>query len=555
MIRLYSTLCCIATLWITCSCGDSEVSRSLNDIESYILERPNSALVALRAIDKEQIGASKDKAKYSLLYAMALDKNYIDTTDVSVIQPAIDYYERTDDVESRMKAYYYLGRIQQNGKKSQDALLSFFQAYELRDKSIDNRYKMMITAILYQLYSNRYMSDIAKKYAEEAMEYAELLGDRKAIWIMKGQLARAYANNREKTKADSLYRVYMTEPVLDTTIFAKNILFYSRILVSRKPSNPQRSIEVFREATKIYHAKPNVEDYYVHAYALDLSGERKTADKILKEVESRRIGEVERAYWKYRIYKNRGMLAEALPCFERCISKQDSLIISNLHQTLESTQKEYLYEKAKKEEEQRKADRSFFIIIGLSLIVIIVLIMFIGFVKHHRMQEKLTQISWLKKETEKQLCFTSEKLQEKEEYMERLRQKYMSTYREQYQILNELCSSYLAPSFSGPRERIYNNVKKILAVFTEDNTTPSNAEEMVDKAFDGLMTKFRKEYPLFSKIENKMVALFIMGFEAKTISLLTNYTVKSVYGKKDRIKKRIAKTTSPFKEEILRFLA
>ena len=55
-------------------------------------EKVDSCLTVLRSIDTTTLTRPADKARWSLLYAMALDKNYIDTTDLSVLQPAIDHY-------------------------------------------------------------------------------------------------------------------------------------------------------------------------------------------------------------------------------------------------------------------------------------------------------------------------------------------------------------------------------------------------------------------------------------------------------------------------------
>jgi hypothetical protein len=50
--------------------------RDLLDIESYIDARPDSALVAIRQIDTLSLKTKAQKAKFALLHAMALDKNF-----------------------------------------------------------------------------------------------------------------------------------------------------------------------------------------------------------------------------------------------------------------------------------------------------------------------------------------------------------------------------------------------------------------------------------------------------------------------------------------------
>ena len=60
--------------------------------------------------------------------AAALDKNYIDTADTRVVQPAVDWYERHGKPEDRLKAYMYLGTEQLNGGEYNKAIVSFYKA-------------------------------------------------------------------------------------------------------------------------------------------------------------------------------------------------------------------------------------------------------------------------------------------------------------------------------------------------------------------------------------------------------------------------------------------
>lgn len=90
---------------------------------------------------------------------------------------------------------------------------------------------------------------------------------------------------------------------------------------------------------------------------------------------------------------------------------------------------------------------------------------------------------------------------------------------------------------------------------SNDKENPSHAEKIVNNAWDNIMNRIRKDYPSFSENDYKLIALSVMGFEAKTISLLMNYTPKTVYGKKARIKQRIADSSVAAKQEYLAFLS
>lgn len=55
------------------ACGDRMVKEELDDIGSYIREKPDSALAAIRAIDTSTLTSRALRAQYSLLHAIALD--------------------------------------------------------------------------------------------------------------------------------------------------------------------------------------------------------------------------------------------------------------------------------------------------------------------------------------------------------------------------------------------------------------------------------------------------------------------------------------------------
>ena len=556
MIRLYRTLCFTATLWIICSCGDSEASRYLNDIESYILERPDSALVALRAIDKEQIGASKDRAKYSLLYAMALDKNYIDTTDVSVIQPAIDYYERTDDAESKMKAFYYLGRIQQNAKESQDAIFSFTKALDFANDVEESYFKIRIHTALSRLYSNKYSVNEALYHIKEAYRYSQTSSDQYAKWFIMSRMARCYARSRLVKEADSVYLAFMNSPILDTTNYATTLFEYAKMLILRKPHDSKKSIEVFNLAKNKFRGRPTKEDLYYHAYALDVNGDAKGADKILHIADSNGgNGIIASCNAKYKIFRRRQNFKEALFYFEKTINNQDSVIISNLRQSIFKTQSEYYMEKADKIEIEKREEKYRLLFIIFALIISVIVAAQLIYYLKRKVDNQKEKIILIQEEIERRMVEIEKNSNEKNTQIINLRKKFLSAYKSQYRLLNNLCATYLLPDRGDSTARIYGEVKRTLSEIVDMSSFPSKLEILVNDELDGIMDKIRAIHPHFTESDYRLISLFIMGFEAKTISLLTNYTVKSVYGKKDRIKKRIANSSSAFKEEILRFLA
>lgn len=136
------------------SCDNRQTKSLLQDVETYIQERPDSALRVLRKVDSLTLNTKSLRARYSLLFAMALDKNYIDTTALSILEPTVAYYERLGSPQDKMLSCYYLGRIYANRKDYPNAVIFYSQA--LRESSQDGE----IATEVYS-YSNGYKVQIA----------------------------------------------------------------------------------------------------------------------------------------------------------------------------------------------------------------------------------------------------------------------------------------------------------------------------------------------------------------------------------------------------------
>lgn len=75
---IIALLLAVATL---SSCVDKKANAAISLAESLMEDTPDSALVVMETIDTSRLAGKAQRARYSLLYSMALDKNYIDTAD------------------------------------------------------------------------------------------------------------------------------------------------------------------------------------------------------------------------------------------------------------------------------------------------------------------------------------------------------------------------------------------------------------------------------------------------------------------------------------------
>ena len=79
--HIYRLVAAVLAAITIVSCNDarkSETFRVLEDVDSFIEARPDSALAVLEGIEKSELTSKELEAKYALLLSQALDKNYID---------------------------------------------------------------------------------------------------------------------------------------------------------------------------------------------------------------------------------------------------------------------------------------------------------------------------------------------------------------------------------------------------------------------------------------------------------------------------------------------
>ena len=545
----------VIVLSYTVSCGNGSTAQLLDDVESYIRERPDSALNVLRSIDRTNLSGRKEKARFSLLHAMAIDKNFIDTTDLSIIQPAVDYYSKHGNLDDRVKALYYLGCIQQNGHNDIESVQTLTYAWELIKDTDNDYYKCLICNAIYFIYSRAYNDEEALVWAERAHEYASKAGDSLGAWIFKGWIAATYQSLRRYDVSDSLFTKFMALPIMDSTVYARHMFNYAKCLVlNRSNPNPEKAISLFKDAASRYKGKPAIDDYYVYAYAMELLHKSSAADKLL--VRLKQLDSTGQAYygWNYKIHKLRGNDKLALYYFEKIYHLQDSIIVSNLRQSLHKAQRDFFMAKAHNEEATRRVEKLKYSIVILLLLGASAGITFILYRKNRVRKDRILELSSLKDIIEGQLHEKESENTETVRKIQVLRSEYYQLYKNQYIRLDELCAAYFSPVHRGPKEKIYESVKDILSNIADTKRSPSGAEELVNNHLNGLLSRLRKEGVALSEQDFRLLAFIILGFSAKTISAIIGISPENVYTRKFRIKATISSSEAPVKDEILPFL-
>ena len=153
------------------SCRPSYVESQLLDIESYIMDRPDSALTVLESMDRSLLDKEEYRAHHALLHAMALDKNFVNVDDDSLAQVAVGYYSRKGPEKNYARSLYYLGIAYYYQKEYKKAIVELTKAEEL-SRSADSLYLVLTKISQADAYARTYNIIEEEKCLREASSIA-----------------------------------------------------------------------------------------------------------------------------------------------------------------------------------------------------------------------------------------------------------------------------------------------------------------------------------------------------------------------------------------------
>lgn len=544
----------------------------MDSAENVMWTRPDSALAALESIDTLSLKTKAQRARYSLLYTMALARNHRDIPDLRIIKPAAGYYDRHGSNDDKMKMYFYLGTAQYDAGDPESAIASYIRAKEYSSHSDNLVFKGIISSSISDVYLWNNNNTESISYCKEACDYFAQAKDSFRLWNTTGLLANRYSNIRDWTKADSLYSIFFSQPVRDTSIYSGQLLNLAWNNIFKPGSDPHESIDLFRKATGEYGVIPSISDYGVYAYASDVIGDHDTANDIIRQLDKVDSSSTILKIWKYRILKRRGDYKEALVYLEQSIDDRDSEVLETVGQSVALAQSDYYENKSLLLDKDRRIQRQMKWLIFLIALLVVASGLGIYSKRKKLWQRQMEEMSFINDEVnqrlneillsekehlraidslksanelaEKNIQTLSEKLSdaaEKERMLMVQRAKYVQANKRQYAQMNDLCRQYLEfpkTSQSG-KDEIYAKVKKILAILDEPNQ--KELESMLDDNLDGIMTKLRAAIPDTTEKDFRFISFLILCFDTKTIARMMDYNVNTVYTKRYNIKEKIAR--------------
>lgn len=508
-MRLIAALV-LAICLFSCT-SHSEHWETLAQVESYIEDRPDSALSVLERIDASELSGREEMARYALLYSMALDKNYIDTTTFDVLQPAIDYYIEHGTPDEQLRTYYYQGRIYQNYGNDSLAMECFVNAIAYGAKSQDVLTKARVYFAQSKIYYSICEWDRFIGCNKKAASLFKEAGHQNSYYNCIIRLINGYTMNNDSVNA--LLYIEECKPILSTMSINRMIDFYSSYLTylvkNGTESDILSTIEEYTAAIpeskvdwlSVSNAYLKIKDYDNALKSLSRYSSPNTANGVKYQI------------LLSEIYEQLGRYKEALSAYKSFMAVTDSVEYSIMRQNTKFVESRFQLEMDTIKERETKM-----CIILLDLIIVILLIAAIIWlrtkIKLHRIAKELAE----RKADRLQMMY-QEIVEERDNLSTLLLQgntvspAARTAINKRIGIINKFITSYLTDK-SGLDNTAIESIEELL----------SNKEAFMDStklAFEGSHPKFINylEEKGLTDWEIKYCCLYALGLRGKDVGL------------------------------------
>ena len=513
------------------------VASVFDEVESYINERPDSALAVLQGVDSTSLTTRALRARYSLLRTMALDKCYKDITVPGLLDPAVAWYECHGTADERMKALYYQGRIAQDNKDLNSSVIYYALAEEYVDDITDKHALGLLYLAEASVYNAVYNTDKEQEYTEKALVVFRDTND--PIYESSlGNLALVYHTRKDWEKADSLYREAIDHS--DSYPHALSVFLsnYARMKLLRPDKDPEGTIELLNRKRGLSGGVLTPKEAGAYAYALALTGNNAASSKLKTQLQSLTgKARYDALPWLMRMSSLEGDAESANQYSSEMHSGEEAIVSEILSDSVTQALQDY-YAQTAQQERERRFRQGLWALGSILFLLMLTLVL----LNQSRFQKlRLTEKNKEKEELSAKLALYGTTVEETLDFS--------------FDALNKLSDAFYHPNTAQQE-----TFREIMAKYVSDVASRTRLgdaiEQNINIIHDDVITKLRTEVPALKEKDIKLFSLYLFGFSYKAISeFFPEFTsVNSVYSRVSRLRKTIAESGSAHTEFFLSFL-
>ena len=592
---LYSLI--ISLCLLISSCNHSSVTTSiLSEAEKVMTEYPDSALKLLQSIPNPEGLTGKAQADYALLYSQALDKNYIDTANDSLIQIAVDYYKDRNDVKAKFYSYYYLGRVYVNGNLLDLATLAFMNAEQEVEALGDDYAAGLLYTEMGDIYREYYDSPKALECYQRATRYYEKAGKHQhKLWGQLTQTAVYDAMGEKQMCYDLLCNIMSEAKRIGYSQMIRFCLG-DLIIMSLKMERKADALNFYKELKENYSMEGFTPSFYASLGVLqarenNYSDAQTYLEKAwgLSEIVNDSIFVHHKAS---EIYLAQQKYEKAYSELENCVLLQNKEMLKALRQPVLTIQKDFLEKELAHKQYRIKMERLVYTLVGIIVILVAVLVVSVLRKKLKKQektyQQKLANLQTEALERERKLRTYTQELETKsalsrkdierlslelaisKEHIEksrlfreeaRLHEQELRTgfwvllhklFKRNAKQLEETLHIFDKQPYKNNEYKVKSIEEYVLNLkgnLCGSRTANRQLEDLVNEYYDNAIERLRAEVKFPDEKHYQLVCLLLVGLSVNLIASLTGETTNAVYKRRDKIRE-ILKQSSLSGEDV-----
>lgn len=533
----------IFTLCARCSPKQADVW--LAESERLMKKAPDSAFTLLKEIPRNTLRTREQQALFALLYSQALDKNYIDVTNDSLISIAVDYYNAHPEPYRLMLAYYYLSRIQYNAENYAASLLSAHKARKQAERISDYFYLGMIYRSISTVYNRIYNANEEIRYSllsHQSFSKAHAEAYAAFAFINMGH---AYYNNHEYEESIHIAQEAFgtASAQRDTPLMAESLHLLGCSYAAQQ--NYRDGKEVLLRLQALCPTYLSDQDYKNLALVYFSENNLDSVSFYQKRIKNNNPAI---SWIDYNLHTLKENYPQALRALEIVSRTQDSIIRHALNQNINSTLVQYYKQEEEMAAYKLKHEKQ--LRIGISIFGFLFIIALYIFYHIHLQtkQRKLEDTILFATELRDKLLRQESEMQKRKGFIDEL-------LKQKFDTIDKLCSTYYeCQNTERERKRIHTEVIGIISQFREDLHTQKELETFLDTYRDNLMSKFRHEFPQLKEADYQLFLYHALSLSQRSICIFLQEKSEVVYNRKNRLKNKIQNSRSDKKELFMRII-
>ena len=529
----------------------NSLSRTFDRAEHLMNDSTAQAYSILSEIDPASLTSRKDSAYYALLYSQARYKLYIDDTSDSLINIAVNYFSGTNDDYHSFLSYYYQGCIYNNSGLYQNAALSLSKAEVLSGRRVSGYERGLLYTQLGDVFYKSFYFDKAQEYFGMACDNYRSAGLERYVKFSERGIALCLLEKSDYDESSELFKRILewTESHDEKGLMGGCLMNLAAMSMRQNDSaGVARYIDIYRER---FGMMPDNARFMSHLaeYYLSVDDIPRAKESIVRALELKpslndSISIMTNLSF---IHEKTGNPDSALFYYRQTVKYQNRITLKLLKQPILEGPNEFhktLSENAILKTRLKNTELILVLIVFLFVVIILLMIYMNERRKSEQRQRELVHTIEGQREL---LEHSSAKSAEMHRQLRKL-------FRHQFADLNNLCTGFYDKKVTRrKKDEMYLKAEESI----KDMMSPksiSDMDSMINSSFDHILEKLTNGVDWLEKRDIMLIRLYLAGFSAKSINVLTGETIDNVYQKKTRILSRLEKTNPLLHTELTALL-